>query len=101
MAVLNLANYLPQLATVHSCQIYCFGLLLGGSSFSSLSLFVVTKSNPKSADKKNSLRLRLRSNSFLSQRNVVFLNPNGWMGCRPEPDFGDNDYFGTLAQKRL
>ncbi len=41
-------------------------------TFLSLSLFDITKSNQKRPDKKNSLRLRLRSNSFLSQRNYLF-----------------------------
>jgi len=41
-------------------------------AFSSLSLFVVTKSNQKRPDKMNSLRLRLRSNSILSQWRGLF-----------------------------
>ena len=44
-------------------------------AFSSLSLFVVTKSNQKRPDKRNSLRLRLRSDSLLSQW-------KGWLTLR-------------------
>ena len=55
-------------------QIVCIivGAFCEVSTYSFLSLFVVTKSNQKRPDKKNSLRLRLRSNSFLSQRNGLF-----------------------------
>ena len=42
-------------------------------AFSSLSLFVVTKRFQKRADKRNSLRLRLRSDSLLSQWPIVLL----------------------------
>jgi len=42
---------------VHSCLVQCRGLLFEVSTFSFLSLFVVTKSNQKRLDKKNSLRL--------------------------------------------
>jgi hypothetical protein len=50
-----------------------FGSPFFGLFFSSL--FVVTKSNQKRLDKKNLLRLRLRSDSFLSQW-------NGWLTLR-------------------
>ena len=53
-------------------SLFCMNSGWSTSTFLSLSLFVVTKSNQKRPDKKNSLRLRLRSNSFLSQQNYLF-----------------------------
>ena len=49
------------------------GLLSVLPAFLSLSLFVVTKRFQKRADKRNSLRLRLRSDSLLSQWPIVLL----------------------------
>jgi len=46
-------------------------------AFSSLSLFVVTKRFQKRPDKRNSLRLRLRSDSLLSQW-------KGWLTLRDQ-----------------
>ena len=65
----ELHGVLFSLYNLYQGFVHCIGLLLAVSAFSSLSLFVVTKSNQKRLDKKNSLRLRLRSDSFLSQRN--------------------------------
>ena len=56
-----------------------YWLFLLAPSFSSLSLFVVTKSNQKRPDKMNSLRLRLRSNRILSQWKGLFYASRSWM----------------------
>jgi hypothetical protein len=56
-----------RIANLHRQHGYIDRLWVAATFFIFLSLFVVTKSNQKRPDKKNSLRLRLRSNSFLSQ----------------------------------
>ena len=56
-----------------------YWLFLLVPAFSSLSLFVVTKSNQKRPDKMNSLRLRLRSDSILSQWKGLFYASRSWM----------------------